>query len=138
MAAVPPPPESPRTPIRDGCFVRTEMGPSRTYGHDWRGERAEGHIEPTVHLAPADVQTTDLARRATERRQRGQPVSGSTFPVLPSTVTRIPVCSRAVASPQPTTAGIPYSRAMIEACDAAAPTSVTTAAPRLKSGVQAG
>ena len=53
-------------------------------------------------------------------------------------LTRIPVRRRAVASPQPTTAGIPYSRAMIEACAAGLPTSVTTAAARVKSGVQAG
>ena len=64
--------------------------------------------------------------------------AGSTFPVLPSTVTRIPVRRRAVASLQPTTAGMPYSRAMIEACDAALPTSVTTAAARVNSGVQPG
>ena len=50
----------------------------------------------------------------------------------------MPVLSRAVASPQPTIAGIPYSRAMIEAWEAGLPTSVTTAAARVKSGVQAG
>src|SRR5687767_11030734 len=68
----------------------------------------------------------------------GHRQSGSTFPVEPSTVTRIPVRRREVASTQPTTAGIPYSRAMIEACDAALPTSVTTAAALVNSGVHAG
>ena len=66
------------------------------------------------------------------------PQAGSTFPVVPSTVTRIPVRNLAVASPQPTTAGIPYSRAMIEACAAALPTSVTTATALVNSGVHAG
>jgi hypothetical protein len=42
---------------------------------------------------------------------------------------------RAVALPQPTTAGMPSSRATIAAWDSGAPTSVTTAAARGKSGV---
>src|SRR6266540_4060083 len=78
------------------------------------------------------------------RRGDGRPVApslpqaGSTFPVVPSTVTRVPFRNLAVASPQPTTAGIPNSRAMIEACAAALPTSVTTAAALEDSGVHAG
>ena len=80
-----------------------------------------------------------MSKDTVQCRTAGLPThEGSTLPVAPSTVTRIPVRSRAVASPQPTTAGIPYSRAMIEACAAALPTSVTTAAARVKSGVQAG
>jgi len=63
---------------------------------------------------------------------------GSTVPALPSTVTSCPVCSRVVASPVPTTAGMPYSRATSEAWAARVPPSVTTAAARMKSGVQAG
>src|SRR5215212_7489827 len=60
----------------------------------------------------------------------------STVPAVPSTRTRSPVFNRIVASPQPTTAGIPSSRATIAAWDNGAPTSVTTAAARGKSGVQ--
>jgi len=49
---------------------------------------------------------------------------------------QIPGLSLTVASPHPTTAGIPNSRATIEAWLSALPTSVTTAAARLKRGVQ--
>jgi len=61
-----------------------------------------------------------------------------TVPALPSTVTSCPVRSRVVASPVPTTAGMPYSRATSEAWAARVPPSVTTAAARVKRGVQAG
>ena len=47
-------------------------------------------------------------------------------PRPPSTVMWLPLGMRRVASPVATTAGIPYSRAMREACAAAAPRSVTT------------
>ncbi len=43
-----------------------------------------------------------------------------------------------MASPQPTTAGIPYSLAMIEAWARGLPTSVTTADALSKRSVQAG
>ena len=62
----------------------------------------------------------------------------STSPVPPSTVTICPSRSRIVASPVPTTAGIPYSRATWDECEATPPVSVTTAAARAKRGVQAG
>ena len=45
----------------------------------------------------------------------------STIPTLPSTVTTWPSLSRAVASPVPTTAGIPNSRATSEACASTLP-----------------
>lgn len=60
------------------------------------------------------------------------------MPAPPSTVTRCPVRSRWVASPVPTTAGIPDSRATRDAWAAKVPPSVTTAATRAKRGVQAG
>ena len=41
-----------------------------------------------------------------------------------------------MALPQPTTAGMPSSRATMAACQSGAPTSVITAAARGKSGVQ--
>ena len=56
----------------------------------------------------------------------------------PSTVIRAPSGIRAVPTWVATTAGMPYSRATIAACDVAAPPSTTTAAARWKSGVQAG
>src|SRR6266702_4163226 len=63
---------------------------------------------------------------------------GWMVPAPPSTVTTWPSCRRAVASPVPTTAGMPYSRATREACAARVPLSVTTATARANSGVQAG
>ena len=62
----------------------------------------------------------------------------STRPWSPSTITRAPVVSAVVPSPVPITAGMPYSRATIAACDASPPWSTTTAAARVNSGVQAG
>ena len=56
----------------------------------------------------------------------------STMPRPPSTRTRSPVLSRMVAFLQPTTAGMPNSRATIAACESGAPTSVTTAARRIQ------
>jgi hypothetical protein len=60
----------------------------------------------------------------------------STIPRPPSTRTRSPVFRRMVASPQPTTAGMPSSRATMAAWLSGAPRSVTMAAARGKSGVQ--
>ncbi len=45
---------------------------------------------------------------------------------------------RRVATPVPSTAGMPYSRATIELCDSGPPTSVTTAAAIVNSEVHAG
>lgn len=58
----------------------------------------------------------------------GQAPADRTTPVDPSTSTRSPSRRRDVASPVPTTAGSPYSRATIEAWAATPPVSVTTAA----------
>jgi hypothetical protein len=63
---------------------------------------------------------------------------GWTVPAPPSTVTRWPSRRRVVASPVATTAGMPYSRATREAWAARVPPSVTTAAARANSVVQAG
>jgi hypothetical protein len=60
----------------------------------------------------------------------------STSPWPPLTRTRSPVFRRMVASPQPTTAGIPSSRATMAAWLSGAHRSVTIAAARGKSGVQ--
>jgi hypothetical protein len=54
----------------------------------------------------------------------------STLPWPPFTRTRSPVLRRIVASLQPTTAGMPSSRATMAACESGAPTSVTMAAAR--------
>jgi len=48
------------------------------------------------------------------------------------------VVSTVVPSPVPITAGMPYSRATIAACEASPPWSTTTAAARVNSGVQDG
>src|SRR5438105_1612576 len=61
-----------------------------------------------------------------------------TTPPLPSTVMTSPLWMRCVATPVPRTAGTPYSRATIELWLSGPPTSVTTAAARANSGVQAG
>jgi hypothetical protein len=58
--------------------------------------------------------------------------------VSPSTVTRCPSASTPVPVPVPITAGMPYSRATIAACDPSPPESTTTAAARWNSGVHAG
>jgi hypothetical protein len=50
-----------------------------------------------------------------------------TTPRSPSTRTRCPVLIRFVAWPVPTTAGIPYSRATMAACDMVPPMSETAA-----------
>jgi hypothetical protein len=48
--------------------------------------------------------------------------STSTVPCPPLTRTKSPVCRRIVALPQPTTTGIPSSRATMAACDKGVPT----------------
>ena len=60
------------------------------------------------------------------------------MPVLPSTRTRSPVLIAEVALPVPTTAGRPYSRATIAACDIIPPMSETAAAIFGKTGPQLG
>ena len=64
--------------------------------------------------------------------------AGLTAPVDPSTMTTMPSVRRDVTSPHPTTAEIPYSRAMIDPRANPIPTSVTRAATLPRSGVQAG
>ncbi|MCY1210753.1 hypothetical protein D3C87_1357290 [compost metagenome] len=62
-------------------------------------------------------------------------------PVSPSaqlTVTSVPSLSRSVASPQPTTAGMPSSRAMMAAWQVRPPRLVTMAAARFITGSQLG
>ena len=61
-----------------------------------------------------------------------------TIPRSPSTRTRSPVLIRAVACPVPTTAGMPYSRATIAACDMVPPMSETAPAILPKTGPQLG
>ena len=65
-------------------------------------------------------------------------VCGWMAPAPPSTVTIWPSARRVAASPEATTAGMPYSRATREAWAARVPPSVTTAAARANSVVQAG
>jgi hypothetical protein len=61
-----------------------------------------------------------------------------TTPLVPSTVMSCPVRRVVVASPVPTTAGMLCSRATSDAQAARLPPSVTSAAARANSGVQAG
>ena len=60
------------------------------------------------------------------------------MPRSPSTRTRSPVLMRVVAMPVPTTAGMPYSRATIAACDIVPPMSETAAAILPNTGPQLG
>jgi hypothetical protein len=59
-------------------------------------------------------------------------------PRSPSTRTSCPVLIRLVASPVPTTAGMPYSRATMAACDIAPPMSETAALILPNTGAQLG
>src|SRR6266566_4812414 len=61
-----------------------------------------------------------------------------TIPRSPSTRTSWPVLIRLVASPVPTTAGMPYSRATIAACDIEPPMSETAALILPNTGAQLG
>src|SRR5205085_3221761 len=61
-----------------------------------------------------------------------------TMPRSPSTRTRSPVLILLVAWPVPTTAGMPYSRATIAACDMVPPMSETAAAILPNTGPQLG
>src|SRR5690348_16068324 len=61
-----------------------------------------------------------------------------TIPRSPSTRTSWPVLIRLVASPVPTTAGMPYSRATIAACDIEPPMSETAARILPNTGAQLG
>src|SRR5919106_6633770 len=56
-----------------------------------------------------------------------------TVPAVPSTVTSWPSCNADVPFPVATTAGTPYSRAMIAGCDRGPPVSVTRAPTLAKS-----
>src|SRR5487761_1626963 len=67
-----------------------------------------------------------------------QSLSTRIVPRSPSTRILSPVLIRLVASPQPTTAGIPYSRATIAACDIEPPMSETAAWILAKTGAQDG
>src|SRR3954447_3801812 len=74
-------------------------------------------------------------------RRRGHASTLSTAvtrPVVPSTVTTWPSVRTLVPLAVPMTAGMPYSRATIAACEAGPPESTTTAAARWNSVVQAG
>jgi len=64
--------------------------------------------------------------------------SSVTVPASPSTASIMPDLIRSVATPVPITAGMPYSRATMEPCANAPPTSVTNPTAWEKSGVQAG
>jgi hypothetical protein len=68
----------------------------------------------------------------------GSDAEAVTRPVLPSTVTSWPSVRVVVPVPVPMTAGMPYSRATIAACDAGPPESATTADARWNNVVQAG
>ena len=82
------------------------------------------------------------ARSATSVRSTWKPTSPRyTRPVSPSahdTVTTSPSGTQVVASPVPTTAGMPSSRAMIDAWQVRPPRLVTIAAAVFMTGSQSG
>ena len=96
-----------------------------------------GEGSPTAGALRETVETTDRCPRFQRATERGVS-SVRTRPALPSTVTTWPSWRRVVASRTPSTAGMPYSRATMAACDSSPPVSATTAEAEANSGVQAG
>src|SRR5262249_49938313 len=106
------------------------------------------HREPAAeHLAESRALAAEARRVARAQvGQRGgvhQPAATWSFrivttPVEPSTCSSWPVLIVAVARPVPTTAGFPYSRDTIAACDMTPPMSVTVAFILGKIGAHAG
>src|SRR5262249_2239904 len=89
---------------------------------DRRGEQVAEVCALAAELR--GVRASQLRERAGVRRHASRIV---TTPADPSTRTGWPVRISAVARPVPTTAGRPYSRQTIAACDMTPPMSVTTA-----------
>src|SRR5262245_27890447 len=96
--------------------VERETGRNRESGSQGSGERRGLAAEVT------------FVERVDERRGHYRAAStSSTVPASPLTRTRAPSANIVVASRVPTTAGIPYSRATIAACESWPPRSVTMA-----------
>src|SRR5271165_146634 len=98
---------------------RCDLGPDL----GWQRRRRD----PGAHAGEAE----DKARLTSHPRTW-------TIPRSPSTRTRWPVLIRLVASPVPTTAGMPYSRATIAACDIEPPMSETAALILPNTGAELG
>src|SRR5439155_17369586 len=114
-------------------------------------ERARIDRKPVRHGDSGREQLSEIRALAAERRLVGSAQLGKrpgergrhasrivTTPFDPSTRIVCPVRMDAVARPVPTTAGSPYSRQTIAACDITPPMSVTTALIFGKIGAQAG
>src|SRR5207249_3962867 len=102
-----------------------------------------GHGNIGARLRQGDRHRAVLGRAVADNegdfaRQTRHQSSILTSPVRPSTVIRSPSLIIAVAPGQPTTAGSPYSRAAIAACERRPPESVTRAPAIENSGVQLG
>lgn len=97
------------------------LGEPRTRPLVASGDRLDqigGESEAVGHRQPV----AGLPKRNRVRR----PITAIS-PVAPSTRTRAPSAISAVASRQPTTPGIPYSRLTIAGCESSPPESVTIA-----------
>src|SRR6266699_4414634 len=113
-------------------------------------ERGRGDHEAARHGQPGPGQLAERGGFAAgPARVRGPHLGGPagerlphsmtwTIPRSPSTRTSWPVLIRLVASPVPTTAGMPYSRATIAACDIEPPMSETAALILPNTGAQLG
>src|SRR5581483_415810 len=95
------------------------------------------HVAEICALAAevAGVGAAELGQQAGVRHYASRTV---TTPLEPSTRIICPVLITAVARPVPTTAGSPYSRQTMAACDITPPMSVTTALTFEKIGAHAG
>src|SRR6478672_10160631 len=122
----------------------------RVHSVHMQHERSRGDHEATRDGQPSAGQLAERCGLAADPgRVRGAHLGGPagerlrhamtwTIPRSPSTRTRWPVLIRLVASPVPTTAGMPYSRATIAACDIEPPMSETAALILPNTGAQLG
>ena len=115
-------------PRASACASRAATTTAPTGRSATRPTAAAASVRPTaeaVHRTSGATPTSAAACRSSD-----QSLWTVTVPVLPSTVTSWPVSSCTVASPVPTTAGMPCSRATIAECDRGLPPSVTSAPAR--------
>ena len=95
--------------------------------HDLACARPSSPGDQHVYAQPPILGEANIAQSSCQASSSPRSV---TRPWFPSTITRCPSVSFCVPSVVPITAGIPYSRATMAACDAAPPPSTTTAAAR--------
>src|SRR2546423_1177970 len=94
---------------------------ARGHGETSRGQLAKAGRIPANGRSVAAAQGSERAREKGGDHHAPAQSRMVTKPRSPSTRTRCPVLIRLVAWPVPTTAGIPYSRATIAACDIVPP-----------------